>query len=78
MIQPELLQTPGGQIAYHALPATGSHLTGVIYCGGEVAPQFQRALARCDCHLAWGCFVPVFLTASTLSMRIPSDPAAQA
>lgn len=37
MIQPELLQTPGGQIAYHALPATGSHLTGVIYCGGEGA-----------------------------------------
>lgn len=37
MIQPELLQTPGGQIAYHALPATGSHLTGVIYCGGEAA-----------------------------------------
>lgn len=36
MMQPELLQTPGGQIAYHALPATGSHLTGVIYCGGEV------------------------------------------
>jgi hypothetical protein len=35
MIQPE--QTPGGQIAYHALPATGSHLTGVIYCGGEAA-----------------------------------------
>ena len=53
MIQPELLQTPGGQIAYHALPATGSHLTGVIYCGGEAAPHCQRASAQFDCNLDW-------------------------
>jgi hypothetical protein len=37
MIEPQFLQTPNGQLAYHALPATGSHLTGVIYCGGEHA-----------------------------------------
>lgn len=30
MIQPELLRMPGGQVAYHVLPATRSHLTGVL------------------------------------------------
>lgn len=52
MIEPQFLDTRGGRVAYHALPATGSHLTGVIYCGGEA-----RCVLAPRCRLAVPCWL---------------------